>query len=367
MIKDLNKTRPFFGGSVTQNTQGNHDHKLENFTGVGLKKFKKAPVIAQVNKPNSSLANVDFTREQDFPISTIRNNELPFKQIHVGRYENYQNNVLNDKRYMSEIQVKRQNLKGFVPSKHSQVRKPALIDGVYTTKKEVREIISHQPGKVKHHVHFSSPKKQVFRESSKKSKDNIIFINKVIPLSKKVPTPIYKNPKHEGETVHNFTDRHFNLHKLNSIQPTYKNYNKTITNTESNGGISYPVKFEYTPNLPESKRTEFENNRTPIKFLNYETFTGNGMSFTSKEKTIVKNNENAQSRAFKVNNEPGSITSVKESKKNITLGGAQIKNDQNYNIINSVSGNKRVHNMEEVWLRTLPKRVVHINGINIKT
>ena len=48
----------------------------------------------------------------------------------------------------------------------------------------------------------------------------------------------------------------------------------------------------------------------------------------------------------------------------IALAGSHELNIQNLDAVNTVSGNKRVHNMVETWEHTIPKKIIGIENIN---
>lgn len=366
MIKGLGKTRPHFGGSVTQNTEKDHTHTLENFTGNNLKRFKKDAVLMDRNGPNIPLRQ-DISRNQDFNVSSIRNNELPFRQVHTSTYQGHDDHVLGDHRHMSEIKVRRQNLKGFSPTGYSHVRKPASLATTHQTKKHDPKFIdSHRSGRRNTVQFLNHDESSAFTDSKSRSRENIYNLNKMIPNSNnKASTPVAN--KQKDSTILNFenhSDRHYNLHKLNEITPTYKNHNKTIQNEESYGGLSFPRKIdiEHVVNASETAMSRI-NDREMKKFVPYETFSGNDMSFQSKNKETL-NQLTSRDRIYNVNNASGKITSAKSAIKGVKLGGAHVKNTPDQDFISNFNGNKKVHNMEDFIFRPLPERSTHADRIH---
>jgi hypothetical protein len=361
---NLTKPRPFFGSSVTQNTQADHTHKLELYTGAGLHPKKKEVVYNKAPKPNLK-SRRDFSREIPTEISKFRNNELPFKQILVNKERNTATTLIDENRKYMVPDSRRQNLPGFTPTGYTGVRKPVTLGAVYNLKKHTKRIITNVPGKINLLNIKPTVLSKEFRETNKEVHMNIYEKNKRKKgdYSKKQKTPS------EYVLTDNMTTRNNTINgrsnKVNT-QVSGQEYifeDKERMYEETPANLSFPKKIRARPNIEKSENKYPIPNRDMARFVGYEPFAGNEMSFRSKP-AITSDYKTPQTRAFKVNNISPAVTIVDRGKKGIALSGHHEINRPDTSSINTVSGNKAVHNMVSTWKHSIPKRIVAIEGMN---
>jgi hypothetical protein len=370
---NLNKPRPFFGSSVTQNTQSDHDHKLGLFTGSGLRSVKKDTVftseIISAPAPNIKYSR-DFTREMPAEASMLRNNELPFKQVMVNKMRGNDKHLTGDFRNTMTSDVSRQNLPGMVPTGYSGVRKSASIGAVYNTRKHAKRVNDNLPGIMNFSKFKPTKISDDFRKTDKVTHYNVFEKNfSVNNNNKKQITP--DEYLETNNTTARVNDRNNRSNVINKLGVTDHDHIRTSgrdlthKNEELPANLSYPLKMRGTPLVEKSSKMYKVN--TPVrkmaKFVKYEQYAGGNMSFKSKP-SITSNYKTPGNRSFNWNNISPTVTVAGQSKFGIALSGSHELNKPVLDVSNTVSGNKQVYDMTDTWKHTIPEKILGIENIN---
>lgn len=371
---NLNKPRPFFGSSVTQNTQSDHDGTLRLYTGAGLDTIKKNAVLYSelYNKPVPNIKyGRDFSREVDIEASSVRNNELPFKQIRVNIERGTDKHLTGDFRYLMKQEDSRQSLPGMVPTGYSSVRKSSSLGAIYDTKKHAKRINDNLPG-IRNFNQFKPVKvPSTFRETDKVTHYHVFDKNfSVENNNKKQTVPnVYRETDNTVKRINGRNDRSNIINKVGVTDHDYAssagNKDSTHINADMPSNLSFPIKLTGTPSVEKSVRTYKTN--TPVrkmaKFVNYEQYGGKNQTFKTKRE-LTSDYKTPGNRSFDWNNISPKVTLANRGTIGVVLPGHNELNKPDLDFENSLSGSKRVYDMTSTWKQAIPKKIIGIENIN---
>jgi hypothetical protein len=361
---------PFFGSSVKQDTEiGN---------GRLLSAFKKQTILNETPAPNVTPIH-DVYREIPNNISSIRNGELPFRQIREGYVPADQmRDIITDESYTSKYTpvVQRQNLKfgGPVPG-FSRISKPVVNDiSVRDTKKTTE--FTEPRNKVKYvinkEVHF--PKSTI---TANNEKYNIYNRNAHVRITNKRNYVTESGADDHDITVRNRYQVVTRNPNENEVYVKQKNIDRGVDTTIQTGNTSipeYPMKLASGTGMYDAKRTGLKNERFPVRYVPYNKFDQK-VQFVSGNRhaidNVIKPSRNSTFTQWR--HTPATVVSkdaALEYDSQPADDNSRGKRNPNVNPVFDGAVNvvhERTRNIRHVWDHEIPDRVLAVNIQSVNT